>query len=148
MITCVMKIHKSLFGLFGLFGRTNGRWPKGKAICNSTALSIRIFNPRLAIIALQMLILPAVELQIALPFGQRPLVRLNRIRLNVKKNISLITHRLSLITHKSLIAPSLQGGLGWAFFLLSSFLLAAAPSCPPPTSSRTSCPRYTPTMWG
>ena len=117
-----MKKHKSLFGLFGLFGRTNGRWPKGKAICNSTARSIRIFNPRLAIIALQMLILPAVELQ---------------IRLNRKKNISLITHRLSLITHKSLIAPSLQGGLGWVpgvGLLFVALLLSACSNPQLPTS--------------
>ena len=34
-----------IFGRFFPFWRTNGRWPKGKAICNSTELSIRICNP-------------------------------------------------------------------------------------------------------
>jgi len=45
-------------------------------ICNPTTMSVSICNAR-KIIGLQILILNSVELQIALPFGQRPLVRQN-----------------------------------------------------------------------
>ena len=52
------------------FSRTNGRWPKGKAICNSAAMSwgfaISHFLSFVYLIELQILIFMAGELQIRL----------------------------------------------------------------------------------
>ena len=54
-----------------------GGSPFGR-ICNSATMNISIFNAR-KLIGLQILILDAAGLQIAFPFGQRPLVRQNRV---------------------------------------------------------------------
>ena len=59
------------------FGRICNCFTLRTATVGSTTMNISICNAR-ELIGLKILILGAAELQIALPFGQRPLVRQNR----------------------------------------------------------------------
>jgi len=74
-------LHLSLVASLEIIFKIIFKILEGKApfsrICNSTAMSMSIYNAQKTLIGLQILILDPAELQIALSFGQRPLVRLN-----------------------------------------------------------------------